>query len=63
MIIKRYENGSIIITTNRSFEEWGNIFGDVVLASAMVDRIVHYSHIIRISGNSYRMKDLIKKDQ
>ncbi|MHB1680957.1 MAG: ATP-binding protein [bacterium] len=51
------------MTTNRSFEEWGNIFGDVVLASAMVDRIVHYSHIIRISGNSYRMKDLIKKDQ
>ncbi|MHB8292817.1 MAG: ATP-binding protein [bacterium] len=62
-MIKRYENGSIIITTNRSFEEWGNIFGDVVLASAMVDRIVHYSHIIRISGNSYRMKDLIKKHQ
>ena len=57
IIRRRYENGSIIITTNRNFEEWGNIFGDVVLASAIVDRIVHHSHIVMITGNSYRIKN------
>ena len=60
VIRRRYENGSIIITTNRPFEEWANIFGDAVLASAIVDRIVHHSHIIKILGKSYRMKELTK---
>ena len=58
VIRRRYENGSIIITTNRPFEEWANVFGDAVLASAIVDRIVHHSHIIKILGKSYRMKGL-----
>ena len=58
VIRRRYENGSIIITTNRPFEEWANIFGDAVLASAIVDRIVHHSHIIKILGKNYRMKGL-----
>ena len=60
VIRRRYENGSVIITTNRPFEEWANIFGDAVLASAIVDRIVHHSHIIKILGKSYRMKELTK---
>ena len=60
IIRRRYENGFVIITTNRPFEEWANIFGDAVLASAIVDRIVHHSHIIKILGKSYRMKNLTK---
>ena len=58
VIRRRYEYGSIIITTNRPFEEWANIFGDAVLASAIVDRLVHHSCIIKITGKSYRMKGL-----
>lgn len=58
IIRRRYENGSIIITTNRNFEEWGNIFGDAVLASAIIDRIIHHSYVIRITGNSFRIKNL-----
>lgn len=59
IIRNRYESGSIIITTNRPFEEWGNVFGDIVLASAIIDRLVHHSHIIKITGGSYRTKGLI----
>ncbi len=58
IISKRYEKGSIIITTNRNFEEWGEVFGDNVLASAIIDRILHHCHVIRITGGSYRVKDL-----
>jgi DNA replication protein DnaC len=61
IIRRRYENGSMIITTNRNFEDWGEIFGDVVLASAIIDRILHYAIVIRITGDSYRMKDFLKK--
>ena len=53
----RYELGSIIITTNRSFKDWGSLFGDMVMASAIIDRIVHHATIIRINGNSYRIKN------
>jgi DNA replication protein DnaC len=65
VIRRRYENKSIIITTNRNFEEWGNIFGDVVLASAIIDRLVHHSYIFKIDGNSYRIKGLqtVKNDK
>lgn len=57
IIRQRYENGSMIITSNRNFEDWGQIFGDIVLASAIIDRIVHYSYIIKITGDSFRMKN------
>lgn len=57
VISKRYEKGSVIITTNKSFESWGEIFADSILASAITDRIVHYSTIINIKGPSYRRKD------
>lgn len=52
----RYETGSIIITTNRNFEDWGVLFGDPVMASAIIDRIVHHAVILKITGNSYRIK-------
>ncbi|MEO1783458.1 IS21-like element helper ATPase IstB [Thermodesulfobium sp. 4217-1] len=61
IIRRRYENGSIIITTNRPFEEWANVFGDAVLASAIADRIIHHCYVFKITGKSYRMKELIKK--
>lgn len=57
VIRKRYEKGSIIITTNRNFEDWGNVFGDFVMASAIIDRIVHHAIIIKINGESYRIKN------
>ena len=62
IIRKRYENGSMIITTNRNFEDWGNVFGDNVLASAIIDRIVHHAYIIKINGESFRIKDYAKND-
>jgi DNA replication protein DnaC len=54
IISKRYEKGSLIITTNKSFEQWGDIFTDNILASAILDRVVHYSTIIKINGPSFR---------
>ncbi len=60
IIRKRYENGSMIITTNRNFEDWGALFGDKVIASAIIDRIVHHATIVKLNGNSYRIKNLLE---
>lgn len=60
IISKRYEKGSVIITTNKSFENWGDIFQDHILAAAILDRIVHYSTIVKINGPSYRTKSIKK---
>lgn len=60
VISRRYEKGSVIITTNKSFEDWGEIFADNTLASAILDRVVHYSAIIKINGQSYRAKNMKK---
>lgn len=64
LIRARYEQKATIFTSNRSFEHWGEIFGDKILAGAIIDRIVHHAHIIRINGESYRVKDFnnIKND-
>lgn len=61
IIRRKYENGSIIITTNRNFKDWGTIFGDNVLASAIVDRLMHHCCPVEIDGPSYRIKDFIKE--
>jgi len=54
----RYERGSTIISSNRAFSGWGEIFGgDVVVAAAMIDRLVHHAEIISLKGSSYRLKD------
>lgn len=63
IISRRYEHGSVIITTNKPFEQWGDIFADNILASAILDRIVHYSSIIKVNGPSYRQKNLKKNTQ
>ncbi|HHW19461.1 MAG TPA: ATP-binding protein, partial [Firmicutes bacterium] len=57
----RYEKGSIILTTNKSFDQWGQVFGDDVIASAILDRLLHHSHIIAINGPSYRLKDKLNQ--
>lgn len=58
IISKRYEKGSLIITTNKPLEKWGEIFDDNILAGAILDRIVHHSVIIKLSGQSFRTKNI-----
>lgn len=57
LIARRYENNSTIITTNQIFSKWGEIFSDNTLANAILDRLLHHSSIINITGQSYRLKD------
>lgn len=59
LIARRYEKNSTIITTNKPVSEWGETFGDPVLANAIVDRLLHHSHVIKITGRSYRTKDIM----
>ena len=61
VIRTRYENVSMIITTNRNFEDWGELFGDKVMASAIIDRIIHHAFIIKITGESYRVRDIFSR--
>lgn len=58
VIRQRYETGSIILTTNRKFEDWEYILGDKVMASAIIDRLVHHAFIIKIDGPSFRINDM-----
>jgi DNA replication protein DnaC len=57
MISKRYEKGSILLTSNKAFSEWGQVFGDEVLATAILDRLLHHCEVIAINGPSYRLKN------
>lgn len=59
LISKRYEKGSILLTSNKSFSEWGQVFGDEVLATAILDRLLHHCEIIAINGPSYRLRNRI----
>ncbi|BCB96271.1 hypothetical protein JZK55_11930 [Dissulfurispira thermophila] len=61
LISMRYEKGSIILTSNYNFDEWGKVFEDPVVASAIIDRVVHHASIFYISGESYRLKNKLKK--
>jgi DNA replication protein DnaC len=60
VISKRYEQSSTIITTNKTFDQWGDIFDDNILASAIKDRVVHHANIFQIKGPSYRAKSIKK---
>ena len=62
LIAKRYEKNSTIVTTNKPLSRWGEIFGDSVLANAILDRLLHHSNVINIVGRSYRTKDIIEDD-
>ncbi|MBT2511311.1 IS21-like element helper ATPase IstB [Streptomyces sp. ISL-98] len=57
VISKRYEKGSIILTSNKTFSEWGQVFGDEVLATAILERLLHHCDVIAINGPSYRLKN------
>ena len=56
LMSRRYEHASTVLTSNKSFEEWGEIFGDEVMAAALIDRLLHHCHIVNIRGNSFRMR-------
>lgn len=56
-VSRRYEKGSIILTSNKSFGDWGGVFGDPILATAILDRLLHHSTVINIRGDSYRLKE------
>ena len=60
LVARRYERGSILLTSNKAFSEWGQVFGDDVLASAILDRLLHHCDVIAINGPSYRLKDRLK---
>ncbi|MFG2059785.1 IS21-like element helper ATPase IstB [Micromonospora sp. NPDC048930] len=57
VISKRYEKGSTLLTSNKSFGEWGQVFGDEVLATAILDRLLHHCDVVAINGPSYRLKN------
>lgn len=63
LIDKRYENKSTIFTTNISFDKWDSVFIDPVLANAVLDRILHHAHVVKITGASYRVKDHLTVDE
>jgi DNA replication protein DnaC len=56
LVARRYERGSLLITTNQVVTQWGAVFGDDVLAAAILDRLLHHSHTLMIQGESYRLK-------
>jgi DNA replication protein DnaC len=57
VVSDRYERGSLLLTSNKSYAEWGSIFPDPVMASAVLDRLLHHSHTINIKGDSYRLRE------
>ena len=57
---RRYERGAIILTSNQSLGAWGEVFGDPVIASAILDRLLHHSITVNIRGDSYRLKEKMK---
>ena len=56
LVARRYERGSLLITTNQVVTQWGTVFGDEVLAAAILDRLLHHSHTLMIQGESYRLR-------
>jgi DNA replication protein DnaC len=57
LVSRRYERASLIVTSNKPFSGWGEIFGDEVTATAMIDRLVHHADILSLKGDSYHLKD------
>src|SRR5499427_8879017 len=56
LVARRYEKGSLLVTTNQAVTQWGTVFGDEVLAAAILDRLLHHSHTLMIQGDSFRLK-------
>lgn len=56
LVAARYERASMIVTSNKPFARWGEVFGDAVVAAAMIDRLVHHADVVTLKGDSYRLK-------
>ena len=56
LVNARYERGAMILTSNRGFAEWGEVFGDPVVATALLDRLLHHAVVVQIEGSSYRLR-------
>lgn len=64
VIAKRYEQGSLVLTSNLPFSQWAMTFADdSTLTAALLDRLLHHAHIVQVSGQSYRLKDKLKSGQ
>jgi len=60
LINTRYENGSIVMTSNKTFAKWAELMSDEAVATAILDRLLHHAHVMSLKGDSYRMKDRLK---
>lgn len=56
LVAARYERGAMVLTSNRGFAEWGDVFGDPVVATALLDRLLHHAVVVQIEGSSYRLR-------
>lgn len=66
LVASRYEQGSILVSSNLPFGRWGEVFGDEVVAAAMIDRLVHHAEVLTLTGDSYRTRarrELLAKDR
>jgi DNA replication protein DnaC len=66
LVASRYEQGSVMVTSNLPFGRWGEVFGDEIVAAAMIDRLVHHAEVLTLSGDSYRTRarrELLAKDR
>jgi len=57
LVSRRYERGAMLVTSNRAVGEWGTVFGDAVVATAILDRLLHHSHVVTIRGDSCRLRE------
>ena len=60
LVPERYEHGSIILTSNKYFSSWGELLSDDILATALLDRLLHHAHVVNIRGQTYRLRDRLK---
>ena len=60
LVSDRYERGSMILTSNKYFSDWGELLSDNILATALLDRLLHHAHVINIRGQTYRLKERLK---
>lgn len=57
LVSRRYERGALLITSNKAFGQWGQVFGDDMLAAAILDRVLHHSSTLSIKGESFRLRE------
>ena len=62
LVSASYERGSVILTSNKGFGEWGELLGNIVIASAILDRLLHNSHVLNIRGKGYRLREKRQAD-